>query len=407
MGCYCGFSGQKRNALHREGSSITVTGTASRKSLLFVTLSFVVFGAMFGVWQVLLADLQAALGLSAGTLGVALTAGTVASLPAMVFSGRAADRFGPRGLVVGTAVGLAAGLVATAAAEGFAALLVALFVLYGSSGAFDVGINTAAIEVERGHVGSLLPYFHAAYSGSAAVGAVAAGLALGAGVRFRPLYLATAVVLVGFALAVAVARALPHDGTGASGSGEKKNLFRHRLVLLVAVVALFAMFSEGTLENWSAIYLRRSLSLPADLGAAGVASFHAAMLVGRLAAGRAVDVVGRRRLLQGAGALGALGMTTALATTRPVFVVVGFGVVGLAMSVVVPLAFSLAGEFAPERSGEASSVVTFVGYGAFLAGPALVGGAAEVTSLRTALATVIVAGVGIVFLSWRLPSSAS
>lgn len=380
-----------------------MTETVSAKSLLFVTLSFVVFGAMFGAWQVLLADLQGALELSAATLGVALTAGAVASLPAMVLSGRAADRFGPRGLVVVTAVGLAVGLVATAVADGFLMLIAALLVLYGSSGAYDVGINTAAIEVERGRDGDLLSYFHAAYSGSAAAGAVAAGLVLRAGVRFRTVYLAAAAVLVAFALALAVARALPHGGNGASKQEGGRSLFRHRLVLLVAVIALFAMFSEGTLENWSAIYLRRSLSLPADLGAVGVASFHAAMLVGRLAAGRAVGIVGRRRLLQGAGAFGALGMATALATAQPALVVVGFGAVGLAMSVVVPLAFSLAGEFAPERSGEASSVVTFVGYGAFLAGPALVGGVAGATSLRVALATVVAAGVGIVLLSSKLP----
>ena len=62
---------------------------------------------------------------------------------------------------------------------------------------------------------------------------------------------------------------------------------------------------------------------------------------------------------------------------------------------VVLEALSLAGEARPGQSGQASSAVTVIGYGGFLAGPAIIGGAAELTDLRLALGLVVVAGIGI------------
>ena len=69
-----------------------------------------------------------------------------------------------------------------------------------------------------------------------------------------------------------------------------------------------------------------------------------------------------------------------------------------ALSAAAPIAFSAAGDLAPERAGAAISVVTTLGYGGFLLGPVLVGGLAELAGLRLALGIVAVSG----FLIWIL-----
>jgi MFS family permease len=92
-------------------------------------------------------------------------------------------------------------------------------------------------------------------------------------------------------------------------------------------------------------------------------------------------------------------MALALATTEPILVVLGFLVVGLALSAVVPVALSVAGDMFPGRAGGASAVVTTLGYAGFLLGPVLVGAAAELLSLRVALGVVAIAGVLILVLA--------
>ena len=114
---------------------------------------------------------------------------------------------------------------------------------------------------------------------------------------------------------------------------------------------------------------------------------------------------GNRRTLLGAGLLAAVGMALALATLEPTLVVAGFLVVGFALSAVVPVAFSVAGDLAPGRAGGVISVVTTLGYGGFLLGPVLVGGLAEILGLRVALGTIAAAGALIFTLSLRLAAS--
>lgn len=154
------------------------------------------------------------------------------------------------------------------------------------------------------------------------------------------------------------------------------------------------------MEDWSGVYLRQTLGLPALLGASGVAVYHAAMAVGRLCTARVVESFGNHRTLLAAGSLVAGGMAVALATREPVPVVVGFLVVGFTLSAVTPIAFSLAGDLAPNRAGGASSVVAALGYSGFLVGPAVVGGMAELFGLRVSLGTVLLAG-GLIFVLAR------
>ena len=90
----------------------------------------------------------------------------------------------------------------------------------------------------------------------------------------------------------------------------------------------------------------------------------------------------RRTWLMGAGLSGALGVGLALASTSPVLAILGFLLAGLSYAGVLPIIFSLAGQSAPNRVGQVTSVITTIGYLGFLLGPGLIGGAAQLISLR-------------------------
>jgi len=90
-------------------------------------------------------------------------------------------------------------------------------------------------------------------------------------------------------------------------------------------------------------------------------------------------------VVEAAGAAATGGMALALATTDPRLAVAGLLLVGFGLSPVVPTAFSLAGRAAPGRGARAVSLVTTVGYAAFVVAPLAVGGLADLASLRAAL----------------------
>jgi MFS family permease len=298
------------------------------------------------------------------------------------------------------------GIAVLAAASDYAALLVALVTLYAASGLYDIGINAAAVDLEKVAGRRFLAVLHATFSAGGVAGALSAGALLSAGIGFRYIYLMVLAPLGVVILAVVITR-FPSSGEP-QGDGEKAGrfgLYRSFPLLLVAFIATLGLLSEGEMEHWSGIYLRQSLALPALLGASGVAVFHASMAAGRLGAAWTVGIAGNRRTLLGAGLLAAVGMALSLATLEPLLVVTGFLVVGLALSAVVPVAMSVAGDLAPGRAGGTIAVVTTLGYGGFLVGPVIVGGLAELFGLRIALGTIALAGCLIFTLSLRLAAS--
>jgi len=379
---------------------------AGTRSLPVLLGAFGFFGLFWGSFAVLLADLSLALTLSPGPLGLALFVGLAASILAMALLGWTTDRLGRRPFLVLSGGAFGAGIAALAVAGNYASLLAALAILYAASGLYDVGINAAGIDLERAAGRRIMAVLHATFSAGGVAGALSAGAFLSAGVGFRYVYLAVLAPLAVVILALAITR-FP-TSTEPSGDGEKTGrfgLYRSSPLLFVAFIATLGLLSEGEMEHWSGIYLRQNLELPALLGASGVAVFHAAMAVGRLGTAWTVALFGNRRTLLGAGLLAAVGMALALATLQPILVVAGFLVVGLALSAVVPVAFSVAGDLAPGRAGGAISVVTTLGYGGFLLGPVLVGGLAEILGLRVALGTIAAAGALIFTLSLRLAAS--
>ena len=371
--------------------------------------AFGFFGLFWGVFAVLLTDLSRALGLSPGPLGAALFVGAAASILAMATLGWAADRLGRRVFLVLTGGVLGIGISGLALSGGYAALLATLVVLYSASGLYDVGINSAAVDLEQATGRRFMSLVHAAFSAGATVGAVGAGVLVQAGTDYRTVYLLLLAPLALLLLAFANTRfpAGGRDGPGAGDGWTQYALYRHLPLLLVGGIATLGLGSEGEMEHWSGIYLRDTLGLPALLGGSGVAVFYAAMAVGRLGTAGVVRLFGNRLTLLGAGLLTAAGMALALATREPVLVVGGFLIVGLALSSVAPIAFSVAGDVAPGGTGAAISVVTTLGYGGFLLGPVLVGGLAEWLGLRAALSTIALAGIVIAFLGARVSADSS
>jgi MFS family permease len=371
-----------------------------RSAALVTGAAFGAFGLLYGAWAVLLADLARDLHLSEGPLGLALTAGFVGSLPVMVAGGQLTDRYGPRALAIAAGALLAVAYGAIALVGGFGALLVVLFVFYAASGAFDVAINAGAIGVERATGRHFLSAFHGAFSGGGMVGALAAGALLAGGLPFRAAYPAVTVIILGVVVAwsripMPVAPNEPHR----PGSG---SLYRDRVLLLLAAITALAFLAEGAMETWSGIYLRAGLGLPPLAGALGVAVFHGAMFAGRSLAALFGRHVGPSTRLRLAGLSAAGAMALALATSAPPLVIAGFLLVGLSLSIVAPLAFSLAGTARPDQAGRATSVITTIGYAGFLFGPGIIGTIAEASTLRIGLGVIVVAGLGVALLAGRV-----
>jgi len=349
-------------------------------------LAFGAFGVMWGAWQAVLPDLARHHGLSSGPLGAILTLGFAVSLPAMLVTGRLVDRLGAgRGMAI-TAVSIAIGLLLVGTLGPIGVLVTGIILMTAGSGAYDVAINGAAMGDEIWSRPARLALLHAAFSGGGMAGAIGAGLAIGVDIPFQAVYPLLAAVLL--ATAVLAARSGWH---AAPPEGQVPRAVAMAMWPLAGIAAL-AFLAEGSMETWSAIYLRGELGTAAFVGSLGPAAFHAAMLVGRLVGAGVAGTLGAASTLLVGGAMVLAGMTVALLVPVPAPAIVGMALAALGAAFVVPVVVSVAAARAGGHAGRAASYVLTLGYAGFLIGPSLVGLLGEVAGLRVALAVIPVAG---------------
>ena len=357
-------------------------------------VAFVAFGAVWGAWQAAVPDLAAHYDLSSGPLGIVLTVAFSVSLPAMLLTGRLTDRVGAGWAIGLGAAAMAIGLLAVGTLPGLPLLVVAVVLFVTGSGSYDVAINGAAMGSGRWSGAASLTLLHAGFSGGGALGAIAAGALLGAGMPFALVYPAAAIGLAVAALIVVPAGWRPPS----AGTGRVPRAIVLAVLPLAALAGL-AFFIEGSMESWSAIYLRDVLGAAAFVGALGPAAFHAAMFAGRLVGAAVASRLGGATTVLVAGSLIAAGMGVALLVSSPPPAVAGMAVAALGASFVVPVVVSLAAVRAGPHAGRAASYVLTLGYAGFLIGPSLIGIVGEVAGLRVALAVVPLAATVIAIAS--------
>jgi hypothetical protein len=130
------------------------------------------------------------------------------------------------------------------------------------------------------------------------------------------------------------------------------------------------------------------------------------MVAGRLFGDGVVRSLGSVRVVRIGGAMAAAGLTLAVAVPSPVIAVVGFGLVGVGLSNVVPVIFSAAGRLATSPATGIAMAAT-IGYTGFLAGPPLIGAIASAAGLRAGITLLAVGAAVVALLAVTLDSRRS
>jgi MFS family permease len=170
-------------------------------------------------------------------------------------------------------------------------------------------------------------------------------------------------------------------------------------LMLLGVLAFCSLLSEGTMFDWSGVYFKKIvLAEKAQVGL-GFSAFMAMMATGRFFADWFTDKFGRSRTLQLSGLLTTVGLSIAVAFPTLLLASLGFMLVGLGVSSVVPLVYSAAGRSRTMPAGVALAAVSTVGFAGFLLGPPLIGLVAGATSLRVSLAIIACMGLAVAALA--------
>jgi MFS family permease len=341
-----------------------------------VLATFFLNGFAFATWASRIPSVRHALDLGPAQLGLLLLAVSIGSVIALPTSGGTVQRFGARRVVIVATlvegVGLMLAAVGVGVLQSVPVTAAGLFLVGLGTGTWDVAMNVEGAEVERRLGRSIMPRFHAAFSlGTVAGAAIGAGVTYaGVGVGWHVGAVAVLVALLGFVSVRGFLAVEPR--TEDAPASHALRAWGEPRTLLIGVMVLAMALTEGVANDWLGVAMVDGYDAPAWLGAAAFALFVAAMTTGRVTGTMLLDAFGRLPVLWGSMAVAAVGVLLVVLGQVPVLVTLGIILWGVGASLGFPVGMSAAADD-PAKSAARVSVVSTIGYTAFLAGPPLLG----------------------------------
>ena len=366
---------------------------------------FFLNGLVLSNWFVRIPAAQQKLGLSEGTLSIALLGTAIGALASMSIAGWLVTRLGSRPVVVTCVVLLCLALAPLALAPNLPSLVAAMFFLGASNGTLDVSMNSQAVVVEEGYGRPIMSSFHAAFSLGGLAGASGGGLIAARGIGIEPHLLSLCVA--GLVVAVIVTRPLLPAEADRGGEAEPAFVRPTRALAALGVISFCVLLGEGAMSDWSAVYLNDTLATGPGFAAAGYAAFSLAMAAGRLSGDTLLARFGATAVVRACGVLAAVGLGTSLIVEQPILSLVGFACAGAGFSVVFPAALSAAGRSQEMPTGPALAAVSTTGYFGFLVGPPVIGFIADGVGLSAGLFVVVGLSAGIALLAGAVRDAGS
>lgn len=367
-----------------------------------VTTVFGINGLLIASFAVRTPSLKQDLDLTAGQLGLLGALFGVAGVLAMQMSGALTARFGGRRIVWITAPALPVLLIGIGLAPEFLAMAVAQMAFGAVHGILDVSMNVHAVAVERASKRRIMSGCHGAWSIGSIIGALVGSGAAHVGMSRTEHFTLLAAVLVPAAL-VAGRFLLPtradRGPEKAESLGGRWTSWRTgwtRTLLVFGAMGVMVMTAEVAVADWSGVFLHEDRQ--ASLGLAGLAyvAFAICQTTPRLVGDRIQARVSATRLLRWSGLTAAAGMAVVVLSPSPWLGIAGFGIVGLGVSLALPVLFGAVGHYGAELTGgsdagAAAMVSRFstMTYSGILVGPAVIGWIADSIGLPWTLALMI------------------
>lgn len=379
--------------------SVVLPSQGLRRARHAVSAAFFVNGFAVGHWAPKIPVLVERLGISEAVLGRMIILFGAGATAALLAGAWCVSRFGAATVVRWTSLMLVPALTLVTITPTVLTTALAMLWFGMFLGAMDNAMNANGVEVELKLARPVMSSYHGFWS----LGGVAGGLTGGAMIVWLgEMGHALAVGAIMLAIVVwAWPGYLPDSDPAPMPDSQDEILPAHDKRMRPAIslaslhvlglVTLVCFAPEGTVIDWSGLYLSDELGAPLFISGYAFAAFSATMAAMRLTGDRIRARLGDRPCFVASGLVAAFGLTVAGLANGVALACFGFFVAGLGMANMVPILFSTAGRFEGVRRASAIAMITFYGYAGLLFVPAFVGMIAERYSL-----SVVFAGWGVI-----------
>jgi MFS family permease len=364
-----------------------------------VSAVFFFYGLSYASWTARIPTIQQNLRLSEAGLGGVLLGMPVGSFIMLPFSGWLVARAGSRKVVICAAFLYCCLLACIGFASTTIQLVISLFFFGAFGNMLNISINTQAIGVEAIYKRRILSSFHGVWSLAGLAGASVGGYILSKNIG-------TGAHLLGVSVFAAVTMlfCIPYLITEDTNRDNKRPVFvkPDKRLFVLGMIAFCSMMCQGAMFDWTGIYFKKVLLADKSVIGVGLTAFTISMAATRFIADWLSHHAGLKKMLFWSGLLPAVGLLTAVIFPNIVTATIGFMLVGVGVSPVLPLLFSVAGKTVNMSPGMAIAAVSTLGFVGLLIGPPLIGFIAGAASLRISFLVLAAMGLAVTVLAGKV-----
>lgn len=263
--------------------------------------------------------------------------------------------------------------------------LISLYILCGLYGVFfaltDVAMNASSILTEKAYKRPIIGMFHAFFYVGVCGGALLSilFLTMKIAVTYHFLLVTVLSIVVFYYIRTFLLKETPSKENVAR---KLKILFPKGILLLIAFIALCGRIIEGSISDWSTIYMKTIVDLSETMAPVGLAIYSAFLAFGRFFGDSIRKRYREPAILLGCCIVTAIGLMIMIAGTEIYFAITGLFISGIGLSCLVPIIYSLAGNQKDVTPGMGLAMVNTISGTGFLFGPFIIGMIADAFDMR-------------------------
>ena len=145
------------------------------------------------------------------------------------------------------------------------------------------------------------------------------------------------------------------------------------ILFILVFLTIADSFAEGSVDAWAALYMRDHILVTGFVIGLATISFNIFMVVGRLIGDQVRDLLGVFQFILLLLVFCICGLIIIFYFNSITTSIIGFSLLGLGISNIIPLAYSISGKIDNIDSAVSISIISIAAYGVFMVGPALMG----------------------------------
>jgi len=351
---------------------------------------FASLNIMTGTWVLYIPKIKEKLNIDDAQLGIALFCFALGTLTAMPFSSKLIKRIGVGKMTLIGIIMYSILFLVPLIAPSYIMLCLSLYIVGIFGCLTDISMNALVSDIEQKDNVHFMSASHGFFSLGGVIGA-GIGSFLIEYIKVPVTHMAFAMIFVIITNVILAKVYLTIQGKKESNTKKSKPFELMKPLFGFTIIAFLIMGSEGAIEHWSKLYLQDIVSVTSEkISGFGFVAFSAMMTLGRFFGDAVSKRFGSFVIIIGGCLISILGFIAVL-SAQLLITIIGFGLVGLGFSVVIPELFRLAGRAKGISSAEGISFVAGFGYLGFLLSPPVLGFISKLESLKLSFTVLLIA----------------